>query len=224
VQITFGIEMKKLINISWALAIAFSLQSFTSAQDVESKDVVEVTLSEDGKLEGHVFTMIEDEEAPIAGKVTLTAEGKTVTSKETDPTGNFSFEDVKPGLYTMVGVAGEYVGDKVIEVKPFEEEELAGEYTAIPLKVAPAFEPAALEPFAAMPLQTLSSAPVLGNSYFGGMSTGCSACNTCGGGGFGGGFGSGGGFGAGLNLRRLALIGGTVGLAVGLSGPSSPDE
>ena len=127
----------------------------------------------------------------------------------------------------MVGVAGEYVGDKVIEVTPFEAE---GEYTAIPLKVTPAFEPVALEPYAALPLQTLSSAPAVDSNYFGGLSTGCSTCNAGSSGGFGGGgFSSGGGvasggFGGGLNFRRLALIGGTVGLAVGISGPSSPDE
>ena len=234
--ITFGIEMKKLIKISWALALAFSLPSLTSAQDIENQEVVTVTLSANGNLEGHVFTIIEDEKAPIAGKVTLTSGGRTITAKDTDPTGNFSIEDVRPGRYTMVGVAGEYVGDKVIEVTPFEAE---GEYTAIPLKVTPAFEPVALEPYAAMPLQTLSSAPAVDSNYFGGLSTGCSTCNACttcgssagfGGGGFssGGGVASGGfargGFGRGLNFRRLALIGGTVGLAVGISGPSSPDE
>jgi len=229
--------MKTFIS-SVVFALAIALPHFCNAND----DVVQVSLSEDGTLVGHVFAMMENEEAPIAGKVTLTSAGQTVSTLETDETGNFSFKDVQPGKYNMIGVAGSYVGNTVIEVTPFEAEptEEAGEYTAVPLLVAPSYSPQVFESYGDAPVQTFAAPAqsfscgtpeyVEGYSVGGGCSTCGGGCSTCGGGGFsGGGFGGGrfgGGIGGrGLNFRRLALIGGTVGLAVGIgTSSSSPDE
>ncbi len=198
-----------LTTIAIILSASFSFAQTTN-------EVLEVSLNEDGTLSGHVFTIMENEEAPIAGKVTLTNEGKTVAVKETDATGTFSMKDIEPGTYKMIGIAGEYVGDQVIEVKPFSE----ASYTAVPLKVSPSFSPAAaMQDFGGAPLQTFSAGPI----FSGPVTTGCVPSGYVSGG-FGGG-GGGIGFDGGLNFRRLALIGGAVGLAVGLSsGPSSPDE
>ena len=207
--------MKIRIALLSLLAVAFAAPQCCFAQEnvQEPSDAFKVSLTEDGQLSGHVFAMMDDEEAPIAGKVALTADGKTISAIETDATGNFSFEDVKPGLYTMIGVAGEYVGDKVIEVTPFSTD---GEYTAIPLAVAPKMNAGGVfNSYSAMPMQTFSSAPV-GTQYYGGYTAG--GCSSgCGGGG--GRLFSGGG-----NFRRLAIIGGAVGIAVGVSGPASPDN
>ncbi len=207
--------MKFLSPLTFLATLLFASFSFGQT-DIEP---LQVSLNEDGLLSGKVFAMLENEEAPIAGRITLTADGKTIASEDTDEIGNFSIADIKPGKYRMFGVAGEYIGDQVIEVKPFSK----AEYTAVPLKLAPAFNPAAaVQDFGSAPMQTFSSAPVASGPILGGGYA-PSGCGCSGGGGFGGGglLGRGGG----LNFRRLALIGGTVGLAVGLSSNnSSPDE
>ena len=234
----------KTLLYSAVFAMALALPQFCNANN--NDEIVQVSLSENGSLVGHVFAMMEDEEAPIAGKVTLTADGQTVSTLETDETGNFSFRDVEPGQYNMIGVAGSYIGNKVIEVTPFdavlsdESEEAEEEaYTAVPLLVAPSYAAQDYGSFGAAPVETFSagggcascSQPsyVEGYSVGGGCSTCGGGCSTCGGGG--GGFGGGGGgFGGGGLLgprpfRRLAIIGGAVGLAVGISSDSSsPDE
>ena len=222
----------KTLLYSAVFAMALALPQFCNANndDVVSDDVVQVSLSENGTLVGHVFAMMEDEEAPIAGKVTLTAAGRTVSTLETDNTGNFSFRDVAPGQYKMIGVAGSYVGNKVIEVTPFDAAEEATEeeaYTAVPLMVAPSYSPQVLDTYGSAPIETFSGGgcTACGDSqpaYVEGYSVG-GGCSTCGGG---GGFGGGGGGLLGPRpFRRLALIGGTIGLAVGISSDSSsPDE
>ena len=245
--------MKTFISYAF-LALAIALPQLCSANenDNNEEEVVQVSLSENGALVGHVFAMMEDEEAPIAGKVTLTSEGQTVSTLQTDATGNFSFKDIQPGKYNMIGDAGSYVGNKVIEVTPFDAElEETEEYTAIPLMVAPSYSPQVFESYGSAPVETFAAAGA--TEYVGGYTVGggcsscqaapvssCSSCgsgvSSCGGGcggcgggcsgGFGGGgLGRGGIGGRGLNFRRLALIGGTVGLAVGIgTSSSSPDE
>ena len=231
--------MKTLLSNIVLFALALALPQSCSAND----DIVQVSLSENGTLVGHVFAMMEDEKAPIAGKVTLTSAGRTVSTLETDETGNFSFRDIQPGQYNMIGVAGSYVGNKVIEVTPFSAVTAveSGEeaYTAVPLLVAPSYSPQVYDTLGAAPVQTFaggcescgSAAPtyVEGYSVGGGCSSCGGGCSSCAGG-SGGGIGGGGGFGSrgvggGVRFRRLALIGGTIGLAVGIrSNPSSVDE
>ena len=227
--------MKTLLSNIVLFTLALALPHTCGAND----DVVQVSLSENGTLVGHVFAMMEDEKAPIAGEVTLTSEGQTVSTLETDETGNFSFRDIQPGKYNMIGVAGSYVGNKVIEVTPFNAvvsvESNEETYTAVPLMVAPSYSPQDLDTYGAAPVQTFAggceSCGATAPTYVEGYSAGgCSSC--AGGGGFGGGgaFGGGGGFGGrgvggATRFRRLALLGGTIGLAVGIrSNPSSADE
>lgn len=191
------------------------------AVEKESDPAVRVVLSEDGTLEGRVFAMVGSEEAPMVAKVSLAADGKTVASGETDVIGNFSFSDVEPGTYTMVGVSGEYVGDQVVVVSTKSNEDAdEGEeaYTALALQVAPvsAFADSS---FVGVPMDSYA-APV----------SGCSSCGTSVGSSFsacGGGCGGGGGIAGGSSLRRLAILGAAVAIPVALSGGddmASPDE
>jgi hypothetical protein len=183
-------------------------------------------LDENGTLEGRVFAMVGSEEAPMVAKVSLASEGKTVASGETDVIGNFSFSDVEPGTYTMVGVSGEYVGDQVVVVAANSEaveEEVDGVYTSLALQVAPV-DVYADASYASVPMDSYA-APV----------SSCGSCNSCGGGvsvgssysACGGGCGGGGILG-GSSLRRLALLGTAVAIPVALSGDddemASPDE
>lgn len=200
-----------------------------NAQDVEeTKEVIRIAV-QDGQLNGRVFAELDDERAPVLGKVSLTnEEGKTISTSQTDEDGNFSFTDVEPGTYKAIGIAGDYVGDAQIEVTE-EEESTEGYYTAIPLAVAPAQSGAIFNSYSSLPAASFAQGPVFGGGSFSG---GCSSCGGgcsggCGGGAglrsFGGGCGSCGG---GLNFRRLALLAGAVAIPIAISGgdddPASP--
>ena len=229
-------KLSKIAQNLFVMMLTVSLANCCFAVDEtnEAKEVIKVSLSEDGKIKGQVYTMLDNQKAPLVGKVSLTADGKTLSTSDTDDEGNFAFEDVEPGTYNAIGVAGDFVGDQEIEVTESE-----GEYTAIPLAVAQSGTAGIYESYSSLPASSFSAAPSVGYSggySVGGCSTcsggshsygrsvstcggGCGSCGSCGGGGlFSGG-------GSGLNFRRLALIGGIVGIAVGVSSnPASPDE
>ena len=228
------------------LAIAVCLPLIANGQENE---VVRVS----NDVNGQVFTMLDNEKAPLIGKVSLTdSEGNTVTSLNTDNKGNFSFKGLKPGTYKAVCVAGDYVGDTEVAVAE-------GQQQNISLAVAPASGEEVLEAYASLPASSFSAAPVVAAPAAAAVATGggystcntCNTCNTCsggysrgfsrgggfggggfGGGGFGGGGFGGGGFGGGLGgggllsnrLVRLGLIGGIIGIAVSDDDPASPDE
>ena len=198
--------------------------------DAQKAATIRVVLNESGALEGRVFAMLGSEETPMVAKVSLASQGKTVASSETDVIGNFSFSDVEPGTYTMVGVSGEYVGDQVVVVAPAsdsEAEESEEVYTSLALQVAPVgvYSDAG---YAGVPMDSFA-API---SECGS----CGACDSCGsasissfgacGGSCGGGIGGGGGIAGGSSLRRLALLGTAVAFPIAVSGgaAASPDE
>ena len=203
----------------------------TSPTSVVESDTVEsstvrVVLNESGALEGRVFAMLGSEETPMVAKVSLASDGKTVASSETDVIGNFSFSDVEPGTYTMVGVSGEYVGDQVVVVSTasdLEDEASGGVYTSLALQVAPVdvYSDAS---YAGIPMDSYA-APISECGSCGacdscGVSS-VSACGSCG-----GGIGGGGGIAGGSSLRRLALLGAAVAIPIAVSGgdAASPDQ
>ena len=207
----------------------------TSPTSVVESDTVEastvrVVLNESGALQGRVFAMLGSEETPMVAKVSLASDGKTVASSETDVIGNFSFSDVEPGTYTMVGVSGEYVGDQVVVVSTasdLEDEASGGVYTSLALQVAPVdvYSDAS---YAGIPMDSYA-APISECGSCGacdscGVSS-VSACGSCGGG-VGGGIGGGGGIAGGSSLRRLALLGAAVAIPIAVSGgdAASPDQ
>ena len=214
----------------------------TSPTSVVESDTVEsstvrVVLNESGALEGRVFAMLGSEETPMVAKVSLASDGKTVASSETDVIGNFSFSDVEPGTYTMVGVSGEYVGDQVVVVSTasdLEDEASGGVYTSLALQVAPVdvYSDAS---YAGIPMDSYA-APISECGSCGacdscGVSS-VSACGSCGVssvsacGSCGGGIGGGGGIAGGSSLRRLALLGAAVAIPIAVSGgdAASPDQ
>ena len=168
-----------------------------AAQIDAGQAAVRVNLTQNGALAGRVVTMLESEETPVVARVSLTADGKTVATSTTDIIGNFSFDDVKPGTYEMVGVSGQYVGGQSIVVG----EAVEGGESSVELRVSTA---ATAAPIANAPLSALS--PVQA------------------GGGIGGGGGA--AFGGSSSLRRLLLIGTAVAIPVAISGDdgASPDQ
>lgn len=232
-------RLARVVCCTLSALVVGLLTAFSGAQASDAdQSVVQVNLTEEGVLSGRVITMLDSEEAPVVARVSLTADGVTVATLTTDVVGNFSFEDVQPGAYKMVGVSGQYVGGQAIVVG----EAVHGVESDFELRVSTAAT-TTVAPFANAPMSSYSPASVSGSGY----SSACSSCSTCGsgggglggsgayssGGGLGGGSGLGGGrivgrgmFGA-SSLRRLLLVGGAVAVPVALSGDddvASPDE
>ena len=195
-------------------------------------------LSVDGTLIGYVKTS----EANVVtnAKVSLVSQGKVIDSVVSDDSGNFSFNNVNPGPYQIVGSSDGLVGAQTLHVGPYVEAANAAPTNVIlqtsaqesvydVLESAPV---SACSTCNAEPVQQVVEAPSCGCDT-------CNTCNTCGGGGFGGLGGggiSGGGFGgAGLGGRlgggllsrpgRLLLAGGLIGGLAAIDGDdASPDN
>ena len=173
----------------------------SDVKDTIELKAIKVSLNEKNILEGFVFQKLNDQQKPVVAKVTLAKDGKTVSSTLTDEKGKFSFDSVKPGMYTLVGVGSGFMGDETISVTGFGESYVS----QMPLEVAPMVAPAMMvENYSEMPMEAFSTgfAPAGGS-----------------------GFGGGGGYAPGGGLRRLLPLTGLVGL-VGLAGndPASPDN
>lgn len=195
-------------------------------------------LSANGNLSGNVKSATS--EVPQA-KVSLVSQGKVIDSVTTDESGNFSFANVNPGPYQIVGSADGMVGSSALNVAPFAEAAGAAPATVM---LQGASADAMYDAYSATPVSSFSTNPVASYNTGG---CGCSAapsCNTCGGGGlgsrlgnigggnFGGGLGGGnfagglgGRLGGGLltSPRGLLLIGGLAGGLASIE-DSSPDQ
>jgi hypothetical protein len=191
-------------------------------------------LSANGNLSGNVTSATS--QIPNA-KVSLVSQGKVIDSVTTDDSGNFSFANVNPGPYQIVGSAEGMVGSAALNVAPFAE---AGAAAPATVTLQGATADAMYDTYSATPVSSFSTSPVA--SY----NTSC-GCNTCGGGGlgsrlglgggnFGGGLGGGnfgGGLGSGIGSRLggglltsprgLLLIGGLAGGLASIE-DSSPDQ
>ena len=159
-----------------------SKEAAASEETSKEDKVIRVYLNEDGTLEGRVYAMLGSEETPMVAKVSLASEGKTIASGETDVIGKFSFSDVEPGTYTMVGVSGEYVGDQVVVVsetadEAAEEVESEGVYTSLALQVAPV-EVYSDAVYSDIPMDSFAAPYAECGSC--GVETTCGACDSCG--------------------------------------------
>lgn len=150
-------------------------------------------LTANGNLSGNVTSA----KATVGqAKVSLVSQGKVIDSVTTDESGNFSFANVNPGPYQIVGSAEGMVGSSALNVAPF-----ADVASAAPAQVM-------LQGGSAdVMYDSYSSAPVSSLS----TCNACNSCNTCGGGGLGGGNGLGLGNGGGLGSRLGGNFGGGIG-------------
>lgn len=163
-----------------------------AADAVESAARKVVMLDENGSLNGSVEIEAktgEDAEASKEATVTLSQDGVVVASVNADQEGNFSFANVEPGTYQLMGASDPYVGQSSFDVVPFNN---GGGCASCGLGLSDASAPYAYD--------TYGSAPA---SSFGG------SCG-CGGGGIGGG----GGVLGNRRLLRLGLIGGGIAVAI----------
>ena len=157
-----------------------------------------VNLQEDGSLAGKVFVAETSEKAADA-KMTLTQEGQVISTVNADEQGNFSFQNIEPGAYELLGASDPFVGQSSYEVAPYSN----GGCSSCSMGLVAQPAEVTYESCGASPAQSFSASP-------------CGGCSSCGGGGGGGGFFSGGGRGGllGSPLFRLGAIGGIVAIAV----------
>jgi uncharacterized membrane protein YgcG len=96
-----------------AVVACFATCAAASAQEA-------ITLQEDGSLKGKAFVAATDE--AVDAKITLSQDGEVVSTVATDEKGNFSFANVEPGVYNMVGTASPYVGSAAVTVAPYAQD------------------------------------------------------------------------------------------------------
>jgi hypothetical protein len=215
VRKTFSVVAATCLLASPALAqeINETLPETTATAAVQT---VPTMLSAEGELSGTVIaptTSVGEISEVANAKVSLVSQGKVIDVVTADEAGVFSFANVNPGEYQVVGSANGLVGSQTFKAASFSKTA-----TAAPSKVV-------LQPAASQSVyESYGSAPV---SSF--MPSSTSTCNTCsaGGGSFGGrigggGIGSrlGGGLGRGTGRGLLAR----PGLLLGLGGLAFIDD
>ena len=194
-------------------------QEVVEQAEIIAPSVERIEINEDGTLTGKVYANVASEETPVDAKVTLAKDGVVLEAVQTE-NGSFSFANISPGSYMLIGSARGYSGAQSFEVGPYAGSGCScnlglqstnnAVYQESPVYDAPVT--------AAAPCTSCGSAGI------------SSPCGSCGGGGFsgggfsgggigGGGFGGGGGrlLGGRLGGRRLlraGLIGGVVAIAV----------
>lgn len=187
----------QILTKSLAIAAMIAVSGVSFAQEAVTVDAqnefvqapaqsLTIMLDEKGSLNGNVFVS-ENETAQQASKakVTLSQDGVVIGSVDTDEKGNFSFANVEPGAYQMMGAANPYVGQSSFNVVPYNGGASTCNCNAgLGMSQAPA----------STVYSSYSSAPM---SSFGG-----------------GGFGGGGGVLGGRRFLRLGLIGGGIAIAI----------
>ncbi len=195
-------RMIKQLCVMVAACLTFGTAARTFADDpalaANESSVIRVKLDQDGKLNGNAFAQSGEVKTPLAAKVTLAVDGKTMQAVVADESGQFSFADIQPGVYTITAASSKFLGTETIQVEPVSVVD------------------ASLEPAAAtvdVPMAAVQGDAMIMDMPMGAVGGSCGS--SCGGGGGGGVHGGGGGFG------RLLPLAGLVGL-VGLAGPASP--
>lgn len=192
-------------SVAQEAAVTADLAANANTED-QTPAAVKVMLTREGSLEGvaEISDAKKADERKAAGvKVTLSSDGKVVDSVKTDEDGNFSFANVEPGMYQVLGASDGFVGAQTFDVAPFSSPAVG---SPCALGMCGVSSDLIYDNYASAPISSFSTG---------------SSCGAGGGGG-GGGFGArlGGGL---LGNGRIGLIG-LAGLA-GLGGDdASPDR
>ena len=191
--------------VALALATAPAIAQETVVQtEIMAPSVKKIEINEDGSLTGKVYAKVASEETPVDAKITLAKDGVVLEAVQTE-NGSFSFANISPGSYMLIGSAQGYSGAQSFEVGPY-----AGSGCSCNLGLQSTNNAVYQE-------SPVYDAPVTAAAPC--TSCGSAGISSCGGGGFsGGGFGGGGrllgGRLGGRRLLRAGLIGGVVAIAV----------
>lgn len=201
--------------IALGLIAAPTVAQKTDAEPKVAKKTVENSwLSAEGKLEGNIVLASHNETVTAAdAQVSLVSKGKVIDSVKADAAGNFSFANVEPGPYQIVGHSGPMVGSQSVNVAPFAPSQPVQPNQVVLQQGSPV----SMETWGEAPVSSMSSPVPAGQPSFG----------FPGGRGFGGGGIASGGGGIGRRLlttpRGLLIVGGIAGGLAAID-DSSPDE
>jgi hypothetical protein len=180
-----------MINLNSLTKLFAAAACIVACSTVNAQEAV--TLQEDGSLVGKAFVAATSEAAADA-KMTLPQEGQVISTVNADDQGNFSFQNIEPGSYEVLGAADPYVGQASYEVAPFA----AGGCSSCSMGLVSEPTEVAYSTCGSAPAQSFSASPCGGG------------CGCGGGGGF---FGGGGGGLFSSPLVRLGAIGGIIAIA-----------
>ena len=124
-------------TLTYFAILSLGLVAFLSAQDTEvsilsendhydidapiPENSLDVSLNENGKLVGNVFQG-EQAKTPVTARVTIsTLKGEVLAAGNTTEDGDFEFDAIEPGYYSIVGIAPGFYGDQVINVQPHND-------------------------------------------------------------------------------------------------------
>ena len=206
---------KKFTTLAVAcLIVSPAIGQETNVSPQEPTDIT--TLTADGHLNGSVATTNADKIAQVpSAKVSLVSKGKVIDSVTADANGQFSFANVHPGPYQVVGTAAGLVGSQAFQVSPFTDSQPS---VSRQLLLQQPSTVSSYHTFSHSPLSTVSS-PTIGYAGGGGRAIGGRAI----GGRLGGRLLGGNGGGIFSSPLGLLVVGGIVGGVVSIS-DSSPDQ
>ena len=207
--------LKHLINAA-ALAAVCMMVSPVVGQTADLAGST-TTISVDGTLVGFVRTATSD--VVTNAKVSLVSQGKVIDSAVSDESGNFSFANVNPGPYQIVGSSDGMVGAQAYHVGPYVESASAAPANVI---LQTSAQESVYDAVGSAPLAAYGGCSACAAAAPSPCST-CNTCNTCGGGGFGGG-GLGLGRGFLTSPRGLLLTGGLIGGLAAIDDDDDQDD
>ena len=162
--------LKELIKSSTAIALvalvafpAFAQKEQAERTDI-AKEIASTPVSENGELAGSILKAAGDRNVAVAeAQVSLVSQGKVIDLVKTNASGQFSFQDVQPGQYQVVGSASGLVGSQMLNVTPFNESQppAPSQVTLHPTTAEHVYSN-----YSSTPVSTLSTTPA--QSYGGG--------------------------------------------------------
>lgn len=182
-------------------------------------DAIRVSLN-NGSMSGFVFQNRQDKQNRVPAKVSLASGQKIIDTQLTDENGKFTFNNVEPGVYRVVGAGSGMMGDQVIEAGNFQEPNSS--FMQMPLEITQDYQHGNFQhgnfqqTYNQFPTETFGGGQIVesyGDYSYGNQSYSYGGSYSGGGG---GGFSGGGGGGAVGGLSALLPLVGLVGLA-GLS-------
>ena len=114
--------MKNFLLGCAALAIAtapvIAQETIIQQAEIMAPSVEKIEINEDGSLTGKVYAKVASEETPVDAKITLAKDGVVIEAVQTE-NGSFSFANISPGSYTLIGSAEGLAGAQSFEVGPY---------------------------------------------------------------------------------------------------------
>jgi len=99
-------------------APVFAQETTIQQTEIVAPSIEKIEINQDGSLTGKVYAKVASEETPVEAKVTLAKDGVVIEAVQTE-NGSFSFANIAPGAYTLIGSAQGFSGAQSYDVAPY---------------------------------------------------------------------------------------------------------